>query len=243
MSREHARLRRVERIQLGIPILAKMNATDVVMLDFSLRGCRLESHVPFKVTSRVTVSFGWGDEQIELSGQVIRCKLDSASGGKIFNTGVVFDPETIDSAKLRSVITRQLERALEEQKANARGELAEILDHMPIFSVGGTLTASPKQVSEAYEGKNSLLPWTRIARQRGYVKFSFDGSNWRRVRTSERGQPEEGFTVWAYEDTDDLEKLKRVYEKADRETRSLIRLCAQLSLDVDDTLPPQRFTP
>lgn len=243
MSRENARTRRVERIQLGIPVLAKMNATDVVMLDFSLRGCRLESHVPFKVTTNVTVSFDWGDEHVELKGQVIRCKLDSASGGKVFNTGVLFEAETADSPKLRSIITRQLERALEEQKANARGELAEILDHMPIFSVGGTLTANAKQISEAYEGKNSLLPWTRIARQRGFVRFAFDGKQWRKVRTSEPAQPEEGFTVWAFEDTDDLEKLKRVYERADRETRTLIRLCAELSLNVDDTLPPQRFVP
>ncbi len=175
-----------------------MNGSDVVMLDFSLRGCRLESHVPFKVTTKVAVSFDWGDEHIELTGEVIRCKLDSASGGKIFNTGIIFDAQTTESPKLRQVIGRQLERALEEQKANARGELAEILDHMPIFSVGGTLTASPKQIAEAYEGKNSLLPWTRIARQRGYVKFSYDGSQWKRVRTSDPMQPEEGFTVWAF---------------------------------------------
>lgn len=243
MLKEHARTRRVERIQLGIPILARVNATDVVMLDFSLRGCRLESHVPFKVATNVVVFFDWGDEHVELKGQVIRCKLDSASGGKVFNTGILFGNETADAPKLRSIVTRQLERALEEQKANARGELAEILEHMPIFTIGGTLAASQKQISEAYEGKNALLPWTRIARERGYLKFALEGNLWRRVRTSESAQPDEGFTVWAYEDTDDLDKLKRVYEKADRETRSLIRLCAQLSLDADDALPPQRFTP
>ena len=243
MSKEHARTRKVERIQLGIPILAKVNSTDVVMLDFSLRGCRLESHVPFKVTTRVTVSFDWADEHIELKGEVIRCKLDSASGGKVFNTGIIFNKETAESSQLRNLISRQLERALEEQKANARGELAEILEHMPIFSVGGTLAANQKQVQEAYEGKNALLPWTRIARERGYVKFAYEDDRWRRVRTSEPLQPDEGFTVWAYEDNDNLEKLKRVYERADRETRTLIRLCAQLSLDIDDTLPPQRFIP
>lgn len=243
MSIEHARTRRVERIQLGIPILAKVNSTDVVMLDFSLRGCRLESHVPFKVTTMVTIEFTWGDEDIQLHGEVIRCKLDSASVGKVFNTGVFFHNETAESAQLRNLIARQLERALDEQKANARGELAEILEHMPIFSVGGTLAANQKQIQEAYEGKSALLPWTRIARERGYMKFAYEDNQWRRVRTSEALQPEEGFTVWAYEDTNHLEKLKRVYEKADRDTRTLIRLCAQLSLDFDDTLPPQRFIP
>ncbi|MBW3671098.1 MAG: PilZ domain-containing protein [Acidobacteria bacterium] len=243
MPKEHSRSRAVERIQLGIPILAKVNAMDAVMLDFSLRGCRLESHLAFKVNMNVTVTFDWGGEHVNLKGRVVRCKLDSASGGTVFNTGIMFDAEATDTGKLRSIIARQLDRALEEQKANARGELAEILEHMPIFSVGGTLAANQKQMSEAYEGKNALLPWTRIARERGYVKCAFDGTRWRRVRTPDREQPEEGFTVWAYEDNEDLEKLQRVYEKADWETRTLIRLCAQLSLDIDDTLPPQRFRP
>lgn len=243
MSKEHSRKREVERIQLGIPVLARVNSTNAVMLDFSLRGCRLESHVPFKVGVEATVSFDWAEEHVELKGQVVRCKLDSASGGKIYNTGIFFDPDTADSAKLRMIVARQLDRALEEQRANARGELAELLEHMPIFSIGGTLAANQKQMAEAYEGKSSLLPWTRIARKRGYLKCAFDGTRWRRIRTSEPTQPEEGFTVWAYEDGEDLEKLQRVYEKADWDTRSLIRLCAQLSLDVDETLPPQRFTP
>ena len=210
MSRERARPRQVERIQLGIPILAKANGTDVVMLDFSLRGCRLESHVPFKVVTKVNVAFDWSEEHVELPGEVVRCKLDSTAEGKIFNTGVLFTYASNESVKLKQIIARQLERALEEQKANARGELAEILEHMPIFSVGGTLTANQKQVSEAYEGKSALLPWTRIARTRGYLKFAYEKNLWRKIRTMDPSQPEEGFTVWAYENDDHLEKLKRV---------------------------------
>lgn len=243
MSKERSRVRKVERIQLGIPLLARANNNEVVMTDFSLRGCRIESHVAFKVGSKIRVQFDWADERIDLEGAVVRCKLDIASEGKIFNTGVLFNIVSGETQKLRQIIARQLERALEEQKANARGELAEILEHMPIFSVGGTLTANQKQVAEAYEGKSTLLPWTRIARRRGYTRFSLEGNRWRKVRTNEPDQPEEGFTVWAYEDEDHLEALVRVYEQSDRETRALIRLCAELSLADDESLPPQRFTP
>lgn len=243
MTRDRTKPRKVERIQLGIPILAKANNVDVVMMDFSLRGARLESHVPFKVNSELKIHFDWGDEQVNLDSDVVRCKIDITSEGKIYNTGVLFNTDTKEAAKLREIISRQLERALEEQKANARGELAEILEHMPIFSIGGTLTANPKQVAEAYEGKSALLPWTRIARRRGYVKFALENERWRKIRTSDPTQPMEGFTVWAYEDEDHLEKLKRVYQNSDDETRSLIRMCAELSLNADDSLPPQRFNP
>jgi hypothetical protein len=243
MFNGRARSRQVERIHLGIPILARANAVEVVLIDFSLRGCRVESHVPFKVNSDVNFTFVWSDDEVRLKGRVVRCKFDSASEGRIYNTGVLFECDSESVALLKTIVGRQLERALEEQKANARGDLAEILEHMPIFTPGGTLAASAKQIAEAYEGKNALLPWTRIARQRGYVKYSFENERWRKIRTTEPEQPPEGFTVWAYEDEKHLDKLRRVYEDSEPETRSLIRLCAELSLQVDDTLPPQRFTP
>jgi hypothetical protein len=243
MFRGRARSRQVERIHLGIPILARANAVEVVLIDFSLRGCRIESHVPFKVNSEVNINFGWSDEEVRLKGRIVRCKLDSASEGRIYNTGVLFEFDSESAALLKKIVGRQLERALKEQKANARGELAEILEHMPIFTAGGTLAANAKQIAEAYEGKNALLPWTRIARQRGYVKYSFENERWRKIRTTEPEQPPEGFTVWAYEDEKDLDKLSRVYENAEPWIRILVRLCAELSLQADDTLPPQRFTP
>jgi hypothetical protein len=243
MVDRHGRSRHLERIRLGIPILAKANAVEVVLVDFSLRGCGVESHVPFRAGSQIRISFDWSDQGVDLTGEVVRCKFHNAANGTIYHTGVVFEDRGESAALLKEIVGRQLERALEEQKANARGELAEILEHMPIFAIGGTLAASAAQVSEAYEGKNSLLPWTRIARQRGYVKYSYENGRWRKLRTTEPEQPLEGFTVWAYEDEDHLDKLSRVYETAAQETQTLIRLCAELSLQIDDTLPPQRFTP
>jgi hypothetical protein len=243
MSTRYPRVRQVERIRLGIPILAKANGVEVVLVDFSLRGCGIESHVPFKSSSPLGISFEWSDQQVNLRGEVVRCKFSHASEGKIYNTGVVFEYDGESATLLSEIVARQLERALEEQKANARGELAEILEHMPIFAIGGTLAASPRQLAQAYEGRNALLPWTRIARQRGYVRYTFENGRWRKTRTTDPEQPPEGFTVWAYEDEENLDKLSRVYQTAEQDTQTLIRLCAELSLQVDDTLPPQRFTP
>jgi hypothetical protein len=224
MIRKHPRSRRLERIRLGSPILARANAVEVVLVDFSLRGCGVESKTPFRVGTRLNISFAWSDTPVNLMGEVVRCMFLSTAEGGIYRTGVMFEDDD-ESAHLRKdIVASHLERALEEQKANARGELAELLEQMPIFSIGGTLAAS-------------------AGRERGYVKYSYEKGRWRKIRTAEPEQPLDGFTVWAYEDEGDLGKLTRVYETAGQETQTLIRLCAELSLQVDDTLPPQRFTP
>ena len=245
MAIRYTKQRTVERIQLSIPIVARINSSEVAMLDLSMKGCRVESHFALRNGSRVQIEFSWGDQDIILKGDVVRCKFASGDEGAIYNTGIRFDPEdaTTHHGKLRRIISRQLERALEEQKLNARGELAEILEEMPIFNVGGTLTQSKKQVTAAYEESLTSLPWLKIARQRGYLRISFEDGRWRKVRTQNKRQPPEGFTVWAYEDTDQIDRLCIAYQKADDETRKLIRLCAELSLDVDDTIRPQRFSP
>lgn len=245
MEDQYARLRSVERIQLGIPIIATVNGQQVAMLDLSLHGCQIESHFPLKVRSIVTVGFDWARESLALRGEVVRCKFASGDDGVVYSSGVRFKPRegSEDHHKLRALIARQLERALDEQKLNARGELAEILEHMPIFNPGGTLTSNKRELAAAYEESVTSLPWTKIARQRGFVRCSLKDGKWSRVRTHDPAQPEEGVTVWAYEDTAELRKLLNVYQRADADTRKFIRICAELSLIVDDSLLPQRFSP
>lgn len=241
----YSKQRAVERIQLSIPILARINAAEVALMDLSLLGCRVESHFALKTGAHVAIDFGWGDEELTLRGEVVRCKFASGDEGVVYNTGIRFDPKdgSLHHPKLREIIARQLERALEEQRLNARGDLAVILEEMPIFNVGGTLTQSKKQLSSIYEKSLSLLPWLRIARKRGYLRVSLEDGRWRKVRTQSAYQPQHGFTVWAYEDQDQIDRLCKVYQQADDETRKLIRLCAELSLDIDDSIQPQRFNP
>jgi hypothetical protein len=66
----------------------------------------------------------------------------------------------------------------------------------------------------------------------GLVRYRLrpDGT-WIRSLTSERRQPEDGFTVAAYEYETDLEALCLAYEIADEEGRAMIRLVSELSVN------------
>ena len=70
----------------------------------------------------------------------------------------------------------------------------------------------------------------RRKRTFGYISYRLRGTNWWRIPTDSPHQPEDGFTVPAWEDENELEILCRTYEHADDEGRRLIRLVAELSV-------------
>ena len=247
MTKTHNR-RRVERIPLTLPIVGKVDGHGTVMVDVSLLGCRLEHHFPMKVGDRVKLKFDWGEDTIGFYCHVVRCTFSSSSssgaGLTVYHSGLRFIEEIDGSGeKLTSLLRNQIERALDEQRANARGDVPMYLDNMPVFRGAGVMTANPKEIREVYDKSSTLLPWIRIARERGYVCCRLEKSRWRVIRTREPDQPYEGFTVWAYEESRQIDLLMEAYETGGDDVKKLIRLCAELSLVVDDSIPPQRFLP
>jgi hypothetical protein len=97
-------------------------------------------------------------------------------------------------------------RILAAQKANAAGE------HR---------TPAPTILEQLGGARRSRTP--------GYVSYRLKDGSWWRVPTSSSAQPEDGFTVAAHEDEEEIETLCRAYEQADDEGRQLIRLVAELS--------------
>lgn len=239
--------RKVERIRLAFPLIGRIGTMDVVLLDVSLLGCRIEHHLPLRVGGVVKLSFRWEEQPIEIESRVVRCSLATFSSGSegltVYHSGIRFtDPNGAAAIILRDLIAHQIARALEEQKANARGDLPQFLTKMAIFTSGGMLTANAGDVADSYRGATSL-PYIRIARERGYVTYTLDKLHWKKKRSQSSDQPEEGFTLWAYEDEEQVAQLMQAYEKGDVQMRALIRICAELSLIVDDSIPPQRFQP
>lgn len=238
--------RKVERIRLATPLQGRAGSMDVVFLDISLLGCRLEHPMPLRVNSVARLAFRWEGEPIEIEATVVRCSLATFASGPdgitVYHSGLKFSEAATEALlKLRELITAQISRALDEQKANARGDMPKFLSRMAIFS-SGLLTADAAQLDDSWPQARSL-PHVRIARERGYVTYTLEKGRWRKKRTRTADQPEEGFTVWAYEDDGQLEQLSKAYEVGNAELRSLIRACAELSLIVDDSIPPQRFSP
>lgn len=239
------RTRRVERVHLAQPLAARLGATQVILVDLSVMGARVEHHVPLIAGAYSQLTFRWEEMTFGIDCRIVRSRLERFSVGSdgmtIYHSGLEFESLSPDTrTRLRRLIGSFIMRALEEQKLNARGVLPEHdVSKMPIFRFGGQLTANDKSM-----GGSALLPMSRVAQETGYICYGLEYRNWRRKRTHDPGQPMEGFTISANEDHAQVELLCEAYLKSDRDGRRLIQLCAQLSLmEEEDLMLAGRFEP
>lgn len=112
-----------------------------------------------------------------------------------------------DNDTLRTLLAASAADLVRALEANARGDRSANI-------IGDeTLTAA----------------WRRPAR--GFVQWIFDEhSGWRAVHCDAPEQPDNGFTISAAEEDDQVEMLCRTYEAGDDEARRLTRLLAELSV-------------
>lgn len=230
---------------MGAPLAGRIGSAEVLIRDVSVLGCRVEHETPLRAGQNVLLRFSWNGSEVSLGSQVVRCTLTPPdvrnAGAPAYTSGLLFEQPESDAAQtLRHVIQQQVEFAFEEQLANSRGTLPDYLRRIAI--IPGSDAYDPIDVRRRYES-STLIPWLRFARSRGYVRWTLQDGKWKRAKTNSPEQPDEGFTIWAWESDEQVELLQKAYETADPQFRSVIRLCAELSLIVDDTMPPQKFLP
>jgi len=242
------RNRRVARVHLTLPATGRFGVTPVVVVDISVLGARIEHHVPLGTPTggAANLAFAWDDEDISVDCRVVRSRLEhfsvGADGLTVYHSGLEFlEPKQETREKLKRIIGRFIARALEEQKANARGLVPTSVDKMPIFR-HGQLTENPADVAEAIG--SSVLPTARVAKEAGYICLQFEKNRtWKKKRTHDPGQPNEGFTISASEDQSQIQMLCDAYEKSDSDGRKMIQLFAQLSIIEGEGVSPGRFQP
>lgn len=231
---EFPRTRRVQRVHLAHPIAGRFGTAEVVVVDLSVLGARLEHRVPLPAGKRGVLSFLLDESPIALEVRVVRSRLERFSAGAdgltVYHSGVEFENAAVEArSRLKEMIGRLIAEALEEQKLNARGAVPQHqADKMPIFRSGGQLTANARD--RELSGGAPALTTRRIAKETGYVCYQLENNRWRRKRTHDPGQPSEGFTILADEDHTQAELLCEAYLRSDREGRRMIQLCAQLSI-------------
>jgi hypothetical protein len=242
---ETPRTRRVQRVHLGQPLVARLASTDVVLVDISVLGARVEHHVPLAAGAYTRLSFEWEGRPFVLECRIVRSRLErfsvGAEGLTVYHSGLEFEAmPTETKARLKEMIGGFISRALEEQKLNARGVMPQHdVAKMPIFRFGGQLTANARD----REVGASLLPTSRVAKETGYVCYALDNNQWRRKRTHDPGQPPAGFTISADEDHTQAELLCEAYRRSDNEGRRLIQLFAQMSIVEGEGTVAGRFDP
>jgi hypothetical protein len=220
--------RRLERIRLHQPPAARVGELPGRVLDIGLLGARIETETPLEVDSVQQIVFAWAGQALKIEGKVTRCDfqaiLSEARGERIFFSGVEFTSSSPDSAALlHRLITDEVTTALEAQKANARGALAEIVEDVPFLS-------SAKGGGRVRRAEAPAFVCCRLGA---------DGK-WKKTVLTRPAQPVDGFTIRLRDTEDEMERLCRAYQEAGPEVRKLIRLCAEMTtLEEDDLqLPP-----
>jgi len=211
--------RKFQRVAMVRPIQAQLGAARVYILDASRSGLRIahQGTVP-PLGGKARLTFSFDDHYIELECEVRRnslYKLAKKDGEKsIYHAGLQIISAIGESdAALRQMIATLVARALDEQKANARG--------------------IPAKAALSYQtGKGTE-----------FIRCELVGGSWRKTETTRPDQPLHGFTVSAAQSRDEIEMLCEAYATGDDAARQLIKTMAELSISKAEGIPTRRYQP
>ena len=211
--------RRYQRASLVRPHPARVGVARVYILDISLNGARIAHQGTLPPPGReCALAFEWEGHPIELRCEVTRNVLDrlakSAAEKSVYHAGLsIVDADRQSREELRKMIAALVARALDEQKANARGV--------------------PAEAAQCFQtGKGTE-----------FLRFELINGAWRRTATTRPDQPAHGFTISAEEDRGHIEMLCNTFENADEPGRNLIKMMAELSISQAEGIPTRRYTP
>jgi hypothetical protein len=213
--------RRFQRLSLANPAIATLGSGAALVLDLGVGGALVEHEGEISPGGKTTMRIRWYQYEIELSCQAVHSRLVNRSTETrtaVSHSGLRFvDLSSETRHDLQTMMATMVGRILAAQKANARGDFeGDRIDSGAILSDLGR---------------------ARRSRMSGLVSYKLKGNMWWRTPTTSAQQPQDGFTVAAYEDENDLETLCAAYVNSDGEGRRLIRLIAELSVSsVDDPL-------
>jgi hypothetical protein len=212
--------RRVQRVKLLEPLRGTINDTRVFVVDVSLRGVRVahQDHLG-GAGEDVTLQTAWDGHTIILDCRITRTKMhraaETAMAKTLYHSGLAIVNPRAESAKtLRDLIQVHILRALDEQKANARG--------VPPIAAQSTQKTQPTH----------------------YTRHEFFGGRWRETDTTDASQPSNGFTVSASHSPEEVSMLRSAFERAESPAaREMIRQMAKLSISSAEGVPSRRFMP
>ena len=198
--------REFQRLSLAKPILGLLDGQNALILDVGVGGAFIEHYGMSLPGQRHKLLFKWKGEDVEFIAEVARSNVVRTSG-----------PMSVSQSGLRFV--------------QAIGKSENRLQDMMATFVGKILAAQKANAMATDPGDTTLqeLGGARRSRARGYITYRLlKNGAWIVQPSSSPVQPQDGFTVGAFEDEEELESLCRTYETADEEGRGLIRLVAEL---------------
>jgi hypothetical protein len=210
--------RRYGRIKLEEPLRARFGDTPVRVMELSVTGVLVTHEGKLPVGETRSLLAQWQGELLEMDCVVIRSALQRLAKNlgerSIYQSGLRIVGFTNEGfVRLRNVIGERIMRALEEQKANARG--------------------IPPLAAYMYQPEKGEL----------LRRCEFIDGVWRKTETIRAQQPPNGFTISAEVDPYHVEMLCETWENTTAEGRRLTQLLAELSISTTEGIPTRRYVP
>lgn len=210
--------RRYGRVRLESPLAATFAGTRARVLEISVSGILIAHEGKITPGSTHDLLIDWDGAKLDFSCRVARStlwRLAKAAGEKsVYHSGLKIMEAGGESSKhLRELLADRIIRALEEQKANARG--------------------IPPLAAYMYQpGKGEL-----------YRRCELIDGTWRKSETIRSTQPPNGFTISADVDPAHVDMLCHTWEMTTPEGRRLTQMLAELSISKDEGVPVRRYLP
>jgi len=211
--------RKYQRVTLVRPLVARIGSARVFVTEASLSGLRIahQGNIPAE-GSTCGIVFEWDAMPVTLECRITRSTLFKAARNarekSVYHAGMeIVRAGDASLMTLREMITGIVARALDEQKANARG--------------------IPPIAAQTFQtGKGTL-----------FVRCELVNGTWRKGETKRPDQPMNGFTISAEEDPEHITMLCETFANADLEGQALIKLMAELSISKAEGIPTRRYFP
>lgn len=211
--------RKVNRVKLPQPLRAAVGTQKVFILDISIQGVRIVHQEPLgRPGTACALRFDYHGARAFLDCAIVHTSPvkvgEGISARTLHHSGMSIANATPESrAVVKSIIEEQILRALDEQKANARG--------IPAVAALSFQT-----------GKGSE-----------YVRHEFVSGRWHQKPTTDARQPANGFTISSEQTYEEVQMLRSAYEVGDADGRALIRQMAELSISKAEGIPTRKYEP
>lgn len=201
-----------------MPLSGRFAERRVKVLEVSVMGFLIAHESRLDLLDAHRLQLEWQGAKIDLGCTIVRSTLwrlsKSIGEQSIYHSGLrIVDSSRESFDRLRVLIEDRILRALEEQKANARG--------------------IPPLAAYMYQPEKGEL----------FRRCEWIQGKWRKTETIRADQPEHGFTVSAEIDPAHLEILCRTWESTTPEGRRLTQLLAELSISKVEGVPTRRYVP